>query len=71
MNEENEKKKPPDIDRETYLAEIERLYIEGLKTRETAASTLLDFTRRTKPDYRVHWHHKALAKMLDRVARLR
>ena len=36
MNEENEKKKPPDIDRETYLAEIERLYIEGRKTREIA-----------------------------------
>ncbi len=36
MSEEIEKEKPPPIDRETYLAEIERLYLAGLKTREIA-----------------------------------
>jgi hypothetical protein len=36
MSEEIEKEKPPPIDRETYLAEIERLYLAGLKTRQIA-----------------------------------
>ena len=36
--------------------------------RLSAKETLLAFTKRTKPDYRASWHHKTLAKMLDRVA---
>ena len=31
-------------------------------------SSLLAFTQHTRPNYRVNWHHKTLAKMLDRVA---
>ena len=38
-------------------------------SRTDAEKTLLAFTRYTKPDYRKNWHHEALAKMLDRVAR--
>ena len=36
--------------------------------RKAAQKTLMAFTEYTKPDYRTSWHHKALAKMLDRVA---
>jgi len=32
-----------------------------------APRNLLDFTKFTKPDYQANWHHKELAKMLDRV----
>ncbi len=30
---------------------------------------LMEFTTKTKTDYRPHWHHDALAEMLDRVAK--
>ncbi len=33
-----------------------------------ARINLLEFTKYTKPDYRVNWHHKLLAERLDRVA---
>ena len=36
--------------------------------RKNARRNLLDFTTYTKPDYQANWHHKVLAKMLDRVA---
>ena len=35
--------------------------------RSKALSDLLAFTRFTKPNYRVNWHHQWLAEMLDRV----
>ena len=34
----------------------------------TAKTDLLSFTKQTKPNYRVNWHHETLATMLDRVA---
>jgi len=30
--------------------------------------TPLAFTKYTRPDYRVNWHHRKLAEKLDRVA---
>ena len=36
MNEEIKQEKPPCLDRNTFLAEIERLYVEGHKTRDIA-----------------------------------
>jgi hypothetical protein len=36
--------------------------------RRHAGENLLPFTEYTKPEYATNWHHKELAKMLDRVA---
>jgi predicted phage terminase large subunit-like protein len=38
------------------------------KERQIARESLLTFTQFTKPNYRVNWHHRTLAAMLDRVA---
>ena len=35
---------------------------------KAAKEFLLPFTLFTKPDYRPNWHHKELARLLDRVA---
>jgi predicted phage terminase large subunit-like protein len=40
-----------------------------LLRRRQARRNLLDFTRYTKPDYRVNWHHQVLCSHLDRFAR--
>ena len=49
--------------------------MESLRTKENSTKeisvetkTLMAFTRKTMPSYRPHWHHDALAEMLDRVA---
>lgn len=45
-------------------------HLEALTTDadEAAARTsLLDFTRYTKPDYRANWHHKVICAALERV----
>lgn len=36
-----------------------------LLARRNARRSLLDFTRYTKPDYKVNWHHQVLARALD------
>ncbi len=36
---------------------------------ELSRRTLVDFTRRTKPDYEVNWHHRLVGAALDRVLR--
>jgi len=38
-----------------------------LLRRRRARSSLLEFTRQTKPDYRVNWHHALLARKLDEL----
>jgi predicted phage terminase large subunit-like protein len=43
------------------LGELER------EERSRNTKTLMAFTQATMPTYRDHWHHRALAKMLDRV----
>ena len=40
----------------------------SLNWTDEAKTTLLAFTRFTKPDYRTNWHHQRLAEKLDRVA---
>ena len=42
MNDELQKENPPALDRNTFLAEIERLYIEGYKTRQIAQLLRVD-----------------------------
>ena len=42
MNEEKEKENPPPLDKNAYLAKIERLYIEGRRTREIAVNAVCD-----------------------------
>lgn len=37
--------------------------------RKAARSNILDFTTFTKPDYRVWWHHRRIARALDRWER--
>lgn len=37
-----------------------------LARRELARRNLLDFTRYTKPDYQINWHHRVLCQYLDR-----
>lgn len=37
--------------------------------KEKARRKLIDFTTYTKPDYQVNWHHRNLAKALDKLAR--
>ena len=53
---------------EKQLTISRQKWTPAVDKRETARTDLLAFTRHTRPKYRVNWHHKTLAAMLDRVA---
>ena len=53
---------------ETLLTHSDRRLTPTEVSRDDAKTSLLAFTRHTRPNYRVNWHHETLAKMLDRVA---
>jgi len=47
---------------------IERFELEKLAAQKRARQGLLAFTRYTKPDYQINWHHKIVARHLNLVA---
>jgi predicted phage terminase large subunit-like protein len=53
---------------ELLLKMSDEKYTPCEEKNKSAKTDLLSFTRATKPNYRVNWHHEHLAKMLDRVA---
>jgi hypothetical protein len=48
-----------------FGSKVKRLF----DPRKRARTSLLEFTKYTKPDYWPNWHHEKLAEKLDRVAR--